>query len=410
MREIGRLVADWEGGTRIGESLKTLLDGWSQRAALRGAVVVLCSDGLERGDPALLRAQMARLRRLAHRVVWANPLKGSPQVRAARARDVGGAAERRRVPVRVTTSRASRPWRWSWRCRGSATTVGSGSSSAGSASRPCSSWRRSSYNAPMKETIGHAEDTLRVAQAAAQRIHDSGGSFGSADAAALASADPSHTYREGTTPSIGLDDVSVATALGLMGSGRPGATGSVLLPPPDRWRRGLLRRRNGVHRLGRDERDRIRVGSASGHAGRGSIEQLDRMHDLHRAADRAQLRGELHRASGVRAGDDRRPGRRDRLGLRPPERAGRLGLGDVVDPGRTTTAIAVANLDQTAVRRSCASRSRGSSWTLSARSAWQASWYATVASSEPGCAASPSVRRNSVSSRTGSSDPGRSSS
>ena len=79
LHEIGRLVADWEGGTRIGESLKTLLDGWSQRTALRGAVVVLCSDGLERGDPDLLRAQMARLRRLAHRVVWANPLKGSPR-------------------------------------------------------------------------------------------------------------------------------------------------------------------------------------------------------------------------------------------------------------------------------------------------------------------------------------------
>ena len=79
MREIGRIVADWEGGTRIGDSLKTLLDGWSQRAALRGAVVVLCSDGLERGDPELLRQQMARLRRLAYRVVWANPLKGSPR-------------------------------------------------------------------------------------------------------------------------------------------------------------------------------------------------------------------------------------------------------------------------------------------------------------------------------------------
>jgi hypothetical protein len=79
MHEVGALVADWEGGTRIGESLKALLDGWSQRAALRGAIVVLCSDGLERGDPALLRAQMARLRRLAHRVIWANPLKGSPR-------------------------------------------------------------------------------------------------------------------------------------------------------------------------------------------------------------------------------------------------------------------------------------------------------------------------------------------
>jgi uncharacterized protein len=77
--DIAREVADWEGGTRIGESLKTLLDGWSQRAALRGAVVVLCSDGLERGDPELLRTQMARLRRHAFRVVWANPLKGSPR-------------------------------------------------------------------------------------------------------------------------------------------------------------------------------------------------------------------------------------------------------------------------------------------------------------------------------------------
>ena len=77
--EIGRQVEDWEGGTRIGESLKTLLDGWSQRAALRGAVVVLCSDGLERGDPELLREQMARMRRLAHRIVWVNPLKGSPR-------------------------------------------------------------------------------------------------------------------------------------------------------------------------------------------------------------------------------------------------------------------------------------------------------------------------------------------
>jgi uncharacterized protein len=79
LHQIGSHVQDWEGGTRIGESLKALLDGWSQRAALRGAVVVLCSDGLERGDPDLLATQMARLRRLAWRVVWVNPLKGSPR-------------------------------------------------------------------------------------------------------------------------------------------------------------------------------------------------------------------------------------------------------------------------------------------------------------------------------------------
>jgi len=79
MHEIGRQVADWEGGTRIGASLKTLLDEWGQRAALRGSVAVICSDGLERGEPDLVRVQMARLRRLAHRVVWVNPLKGSPR-------------------------------------------------------------------------------------------------------------------------------------------------------------------------------------------------------------------------------------------------------------------------------------------------------------------------------------------
>ena len=76
---VGAGVADWEGGTRIGESLRELLDQWSTRSALRGSVVVLCSDGLERGDPANLARQIQRLSRLAHRLVWANPLKGSPR-------------------------------------------------------------------------------------------------------------------------------------------------------------------------------------------------------------------------------------------------------------------------------------------------------------------------------------------
>jgi uncharacterized protein len=83
LHDVGRVVPDWEGGTRIGASLKELLDGWSQRSALRGAVAVICSDGLERGDPALLAAQMRRLRRLAHRVVWVNPLKGSARYEPA---------------------------------------------------------------------------------------------------------------------------------------------------------------------------------------------------------------------------------------------------------------------------------------------------------------------------------------
>ncbi len=79
LHEVGKLVADWEGGTKIGASLKQMLDQWSQRAALRGSIAVICSDGLERGEPEVLRQQMARLRRLVHRVVWVNPLKGSPR-------------------------------------------------------------------------------------------------------------------------------------------------------------------------------------------------------------------------------------------------------------------------------------------------------------------------------------------
>jgi uncharacterized protein len=78
LHEIGNLVQDWEGGTRIGGSLKDLVDGWSQRASIRGSVLVICSDGLERGEPDLLRDQMAKLRRLVHKIVWVNPLKGSP--------------------------------------------------------------------------------------------------------------------------------------------------------------------------------------------------------------------------------------------------------------------------------------------------------------------------------------------
>ncbi|HEV7845158.1 MAG TPA: VWA domain-containing protein [Thermoleophilaceae bacterium] len=68
-------VFDWDGGTRIGESLKAFLDLHGHAGMARGAVVVICSDGLEVGDPALLGAEMARLQRLASRVIWLNPLK-----------------------------------------------------------------------------------------------------------------------------------------------------------------------------------------------------------------------------------------------------------------------------------------------------------------------------------------------
>ncbi|MFF0791727.1 VWA domain-containing protein [Streptomyces spiralis] len=75
---VAEAVPDWRGGTRLGELLREFLDRWGQRGMARGAVVVLLSDGWERGDPRLLATQTARLHRLAHRVIWANPRKARP--------------------------------------------------------------------------------------------------------------------------------------------------------------------------------------------------------------------------------------------------------------------------------------------------------------------------------------------
>jgi uncharacterized protein len=74
-----REVFDWEGGTRIGASLDKLVRDWGRRGLCRGGIVVICSDGLDRGDPEVLAAAMERLARLSHRVVWMNPHKGDDQ-------------------------------------------------------------------------------------------------------------------------------------------------------------------------------------------------------------------------------------------------------------------------------------------------------------------------------------------
>jgi uncharacterized protein len=78
MTAVSAAIPDWSGGTRLGEELKEFLDRFGQRGAARGAIVVIASDGWERGDAGLLGEQMARLHRLAHRVVWANPHKARP--------------------------------------------------------------------------------------------------------------------------------------------------------------------------------------------------------------------------------------------------------------------------------------------------------------------------------------------
>ena len=73
------LVVDWDGGTRIGESLATYVTKWGKYRFNRGAVVIICSDGLERGEPDRLAWAMQRLSRQAHAVIWVNPLAGDPK-------------------------------------------------------------------------------------------------------------------------------------------------------------------------------------------------------------------------------------------------------------------------------------------------------------------------------------------
>jgi uncharacterized protein with von Willebrand factor type A (vWA) domain len=76
LEEAARTVADWDGGTRIGSSLDELVRTWGRGGLCRGGVVVICSDGLDRGDPEVLALAMERLARLCHRIVWLNPHKG----------------------------------------------------------------------------------------------------------------------------------------------------------------------------------------------------------------------------------------------------------------------------------------------------------------------------------------------
>jgi uncharacterized protein with von Willebrand factor type A (vWA) domain len=78
VRRATRAVPDWSGGTRLGVGLRAFNDRWGTAGMARGAIVVVLSDGWDRGRPDLLGGEMARLRRVAHRIVWVNPLKASP--------------------------------------------------------------------------------------------------------------------------------------------------------------------------------------------------------------------------------------------------------------------------------------------------------------------------------------------
>jgi uncharacterized protein with von Willebrand factor type A (vWA) domain len=74
---VARAVPDWSGGTRIGVAIRQFHQQWTRRALRGGPVVLLISDGWDRGDPEMLRAQIARLQRSCHRLIWLNPLLGT---------------------------------------------------------------------------------------------------------------------------------------------------------------------------------------------------------------------------------------------------------------------------------------------------------------------------------------------
>ncbi len=78
MERVSREVHDWSGGTRIGQSFRMFNVAWAPRVLRNGAVVLIISDGWDRGDPALLSREIARLQRGSYRLIWLNPLLGSP--------------------------------------------------------------------------------------------------------------------------------------------------------------------------------------------------------------------------------------------------------------------------------------------------------------------------------------------
>jgi len=77
LSEVGRSVHDFSGGTRIGQAMAMFNRVWARRVLSHGAVVIVVSDGWDRGDPELLATELARLRRMSHRLIWLNPLLGS---------------------------------------------------------------------------------------------------------------------------------------------------------------------------------------------------------------------------------------------------------------------------------------------------------------------------------------------
>ena len=77
LSRVSQSVHDWSGGTRIGDALRQLNKRWSRRVLVRGPVVLIISDGWDRGDPEVIRTEIGRLQRSCHRLIWLNPLIGT---------------------------------------------------------------------------------------------------------------------------------------------------------------------------------------------------------------------------------------------------------------------------------------------------------------------------------------------
>jgi uncharacterized protein with von Willebrand factor type A (vWA) domain len=78
LRRVAETVTDWAGGTRIGDSFRDFNLHWARRVLRTSGIVIVVSDGWDRGDPSLVAAETARLQRNCHRLIWLNPLAGSP--------------------------------------------------------------------------------------------------------------------------------------------------------------------------------------------------------------------------------------------------------------------------------------------------------------------------------------------
>ena len=123
LARVAETVTDWSGGTRIGESFRTFNLRWARRSLRTSGVVIVVSDGWDRGDPALVASETARLQRNCHRLIWLNPLAGAPGYQPL----AGGM----RPPIRTSTT-SCRPGRWprssgsarSWAASGRATRGG----------------------------------------------------------------------------------------------------------------------------------------------------------------------------------------------------------------------------------------------------------------------------------------------